>query len=194
MQRLQQVTDPITDVMLVTHGYQQDRKKGVKSCCEWLKSMAECERDIAVLRASRNGTFRPLLVGLCWPSSIWALPGWRDTSSFLASFLNWRRWPLFSDNRGWGEYLAFGRFEPRAGRIGSRAGRKLLWRLKKAEQDRTEQQRTNLQQADGGGGSTGERVRYHVWPQPGRTARLLHAGTANNGQRRVPSYRGPYGQ
>lgn len=151
VERLQQNNQPITDVILVTHGYMNGRREGMEFCHKWLQSMASCREDVRALRQARGGAFQPLLVGLCWPSMPHMLPGWRDTRAFFAGCINVRRWGIEALPAIM-PYMVFGRFEPRARRVGSRAGQRLLRRLKEAE----------LQREGDGGGSPGAPVRYHV--------------------------------
>jgi hypothetical protein len=65
------ITDePITDVFLMSHGWRGDIPAARAQYQRWIGAMAACTDDIAQLRATRPG-FRPLLVGLHWPSEPW---------------------------------------------------------------------------------------------------------------------------
>jgi hypothetical protein len=62
--------EPITDVFLMSHGWRADVPMARGQYIRWIRAMAACSNDIAQLRAARPG-FRPLLVGLHWPSEPW---------------------------------------------------------------------------------------------------------------------------
>jgi len=59
--------EPITDVFIFSHGWRGDYKEAIRQYDAWVGEMAKCEDDIAVARRVRQG-FKPLLVGLHWPS------------------------------------------------------------------------------------------------------------------------------
>jgi DNA/RNA endonuclease G (NUC1)/V8-like Glu-specific endopeptidase len=63
-------TEPITDVFLFSHGWRGDVPAAKEQYQGWLKTMADCTADRARIRTLRPG-FRPLLIGLHWPSEPW---------------------------------------------------------------------------------------------------------------------------
>lgn len=159
VRRLQQRAAPITDVILLTHGFGHTLDSGAVACRTWVQRMATCEGEVAALRVARGGApFRPLVVALCWPSNPTAPPGWREVSSFLVDWtvgLPHRLADAVRPKLSW--YMAFMRFEPRARRIGGRVGRQLLRRFKAAATTRM------AAGGDGGGGGGDTRVRYHAF-------------------------------
>lgn len=58
--------EPFTDVFLMSHGWQSDVPSAKKQYDEWISAMAESE-DAQKIRASRPN-FKPLMIGLHWPS------------------------------------------------------------------------------------------------------------------------------
>ena len=61
---------PVTDVFLLSHGWQGDVPAARKQCNNWIGAMAKCEADMAAIR-QRRPDFRPLLLGIHWPSLPW---------------------------------------------------------------------------------------------------------------------------
>lgn len=61
---------PITDVFVMSHGWQGDVPAARDQYGRWIAAMAGQEADIARLRELRPG-FLPLLLGLHWPSLPW---------------------------------------------------------------------------------------------------------------------------
>jgi hypothetical protein len=59
--------EPYTDVFLMSHGWMGDVPAAVRQYDRWIGAMAACEDDLELARQVRPG-FRPLLVGLHWPS------------------------------------------------------------------------------------------------------------------------------
>jgi hypothetical protein len=62
--------NPITDIFLMSHGWQGDVPAAKRQYDAWTGAMAACRADLAALRRSRPG-FAPLIVGLHWPSLPW---------------------------------------------------------------------------------------------------------------------------
>ncbi len=62
--------EPITDVFLFSHGWQGDVPSARDQYGKWIAAMAQCTSDIERVRQARP-TFKPLLVGLHWPSLPW---------------------------------------------------------------------------------------------------------------------------
>lgn len=62
--------EPITDVFLMSHGWRGDVPAARAQYARWIGAMAACPEDIARMREVRPG-FRPLLIGLHWPSEPW---------------------------------------------------------------------------------------------------------------------------
>ncbi len=63
-------SQPITDVVLFSHGWRGDVPAAREQYQGWLKAMAGCEADLRAIRQQRPG-FRPLLIGIHWPSEPW---------------------------------------------------------------------------------------------------------------------------
>ncbi len=61
---------PITDVFVISHGWQGDVPAARDQYNRWIAAMAGQEADVERLRELRPG-FRPLLLGLHWPSLPW---------------------------------------------------------------------------------------------------------------------------
>lgn len=59
--------EPISDVFLMSHGWKGDVPAAKDQYERWIGAMARCDDDIAQMRQTRPG-FRPLLIGLHWPS------------------------------------------------------------------------------------------------------------------------------
>lgn len=62
--------EPITDVFLMSHGWQGDIPAAKDQYDRWIAAMAKNEADIQKMQQLRPG-FRPLLIGLHWPSKPW---------------------------------------------------------------------------------------------------------------------------
>lgn len=62
--------EPFTDVFMVSHGWKGDVPAAHDQYFRWIQAMARNEADIARIRQTRN-TFKPLIVGLHWPSLPW---------------------------------------------------------------------------------------------------------------------------
>src|SRR4051794_4891788 len=60
-------TEPYTDVFLMSHGWMGDVPAAVRQYDRWVGAMAACTGDLERARRVRP-EFRPLLVGLHWPS------------------------------------------------------------------------------------------------------------------------------
>jgi len=70
---LRRVRDPneaVTDVFVMSHGWKGDVPAAVEQYDRWSAAMATCDADRAAARARWPG-FRPLLVGVHWPSLPW---------------------------------------------------------------------------------------------------------------------------
>ena len=61
---------PITDVIVFSHGWLNDVADARRSYPNWINSMRGQQDDLARMRKVRPG-FKPLLVGLHWPSQPW---------------------------------------------------------------------------------------------------------------------------
>jgi hypothetical protein len=64
------VVTPVTDVFLIGHGWMGDIPAAINQYDRWIGAMASCALDRAKIRQNRP-EFRPLLVGLHWPSLPW---------------------------------------------------------------------------------------------------------------------------
>jgi hypothetical protein len=62
--------EPITDVFLMSHGWQGDIRAARDQYGRWVAAMAACAADRERARQVRPG-FRSLLVGVHWPSLAW---------------------------------------------------------------------------------------------------------------------------
>ena len=62
--------EPITDVFFVSHGWKGDVPAAIRQYDDWIGAMAECTQDRLRVRELDPG-FRPLIVGLHWPSLPW---------------------------------------------------------------------------------------------------------------------------
>jgi hypothetical protein len=62
--------EPITDVFVMSHGWQGDIPAAIEQYDRWIAAMAACTADRTDIRARRPG-FRALLVGFHWPSQPW---------------------------------------------------------------------------------------------------------------------------
>lgn len=62
--------EAITDVVLLSHGWNGDLPDARDQYRRWLTAMTECAADRAAL-VERAPGFRPLVVGLHWPSKAW---------------------------------------------------------------------------------------------------------------------------
>src|SRR5262245_17396807 len=62
--------EPVTDVFLMSHGWQGDLPAARDQYGRWIAAMAACAADVARAAQVRPG-FRPLLVGVHWPSLPW---------------------------------------------------------------------------------------------------------------------------
>ncbi|MGP0066720.1 MAG: hypothetical protein ACLQGP_24410 [Isosphaeraceae bacterium] len=60
--------EPITDVFVFSHGWQGDVPAARKQYNRWIAAMAGCSADIERINAARGGAFRPLMIGVHWPS------------------------------------------------------------------------------------------------------------------------------
>lgn len=61
---------PVTDVFLVSHGWKGDRPAALDQCNRWIGKMAEMADDRAHVRGL-DANFKPLIIGLHWPSQPW---------------------------------------------------------------------------------------------------------------------------
>src|SRR5215468_629052 len=59
-----------TDVFLFAHGWNGDVPGAIRQYNNWLNAMVSCADDRTSVAAMPGG-FRPLLVGLHWPSKAW---------------------------------------------------------------------------------------------------------------------------
>ena len=60
--------EPVTDVFLFSHGWQGDVPAARGHYGARVRAMADCKADIERMAEARGGAFRPLLIGLHWPS------------------------------------------------------------------------------------------------------------------------------
>jgi hypothetical protein len=69
---------PVTDVFLMSHGWRGDIPAAISQYDAWTGNLMSVSADIEDMKKRRPG-FRPLLIGLHWPSEPW---GDEDTGSF----------------------------------------------------------------------------------------------------------------
>ncbi len=62
--------EPITDVFLISHGWLGDIPAAYQQYDKWISAMAAQKADIERMQQVRS-QFRPLLIGLHWPSKPW---------------------------------------------------------------------------------------------------------------------------
>ncbi len=62
--------EAVTDVFLMSHGWQGDVPSAIRQYNRWIDAMAACTADRAAIEKAR-GNFHPLIVGLHWPSLAW---------------------------------------------------------------------------------------------------------------------------
>jgi hypothetical protein len=62
--------EPITDVIIFSHGWRGDVPAAREQYQGWLKTMAGCGADRIAI-GQRRSAFRPLLIGVHWPSEPW---------------------------------------------------------------------------------------------------------------------------
>ncbi len=73
--------ESVTDVFLLSHGWRGDVPAARTQYSRWIGAMAACTSDINRIKAKRPG-YRPLLIGLHWPSEPWG----DDTLPSVESF------------------------------------------------------------------------------------------------------------
>jgi hypothetical protein len=61
---------PVTDVFVISHGWQGDVKAAIRQYDKWIAAMAACTADRAAIRERRPG-FQSFIVGFHWPSRPW---------------------------------------------------------------------------------------------------------------------------
>lgn len=66
--------EPITDVFIFSHGWLVDEASALRSYDEWIKVMADYYLIRKAEILERRPGFRPLLIGLHWPSAPWEDP------------------------------------------------------------------------------------------------------------------------
>ena len=76
-------TEPITDVIMMSHGWLGDIKDAIAQYDKWIGAMAGNMADIEALRKARPD-FRPLLIGLHWPSKPYGEEDVSQSASFAA--------------------------------------------------------------------------------------------------------------
>jgi hypothetical protein len=73
--------EPITDVFIMSHGWQGDVPAAKNQYQKWIAAMASAKDDLQKMQQKRPG-FRPLMVGLHWPSRPWGNENMNATASF----------------------------------------------------------------------------------------------------------------
>jgi hypothetical protein len=76
---------PVTDVFFISHGWRGDIPGAIDQYDRWITAMAATPADLEQMRQARPG-FRPLLIGLHWPSEPWGDEELDGRSSGGASF------------------------------------------------------------------------------------------------------------
>jgi pimeloyl-ACP methyl ester carboxylesterase len=64
------VDQPVTDVILISHGWNGDLSAAREQYGRWISAMLDCAADRAAMAARVDG-FSPLVIGLHWPSKAW---------------------------------------------------------------------------------------------------------------------------
>lgn len=77
-------SEPITDVFVMSHGWLGDIKDAVEQYDKWIGSMAANTADVERIRQARPG-FRPLIIGLHWPSKPYGEEDVSQSASFTGS-------------------------------------------------------------------------------------------------------------
>ena len=62
---------PITDVFIFSHGWLGDLPAALEQYDKWTEKMAAQKADLQRMQQVRSRKFRPLLIGLHWPSKPW---------------------------------------------------------------------------------------------------------------------------
>src|SRR5579859_6881658 len=62
--------EPITDVFIFSHGWMGDIPAARRQYTNWVTAMGNCTEDIQRI-VSIQADFRPLLIGIHWPSLPW---------------------------------------------------------------------------------------------------------------------------
>lgn len=75
--------EPITDVFLISHGWLGDIKDAIRQYDLWIGAMVAHTKDLERMRQVRPG-FRPLLVGVHWPSKPFGEEDVSQSASFAA--------------------------------------------------------------------------------------------------------------
>lgn len=134
---------PVTDVIIAAHGMGHTRNGSLTVYNDWMRALMGRVDDIAALRRARGGTgtpFRPLLVGVAWPSKFTSISSLSEMSSFIGS------WVFGNTDDAEGErtlsrfqghpfnYMLFGRLVARARRVGRIAAAGLHQKLRWAAQ------------------------------------------------------------
>ncbi|MEP6835585.1 MAG: hypothetical protein ABJB74_19520, partial [Gemmatimonas sp.] len=65
--RVADVSHPVTDVFLMSHGWQGDVNAAIRQYDAWVGAMAAVKSDVQYL-TERRPNFNPIIVGLHWPS------------------------------------------------------------------------------------------------------------------------------
>ena len=68
--------EPITDVFIISHGWLGDIPAAKSQYNHWIGAMAGQIADIDKIKQLRPG-FKPLLIGLHWPSKPWGVEDWQ---------------------------------------------------------------------------------------------------------------------
>lgn len=71
----QRLADPgaaVTDVFVCSHGWQGDVPAAIFQYDNWIRAMAACEADLALMQSNHAG-FNPLVIGMHWPSLPWGM-------------------------------------------------------------------------------------------------------------------------
>ncbi|MGE0884011.1 MAG: alpha/beta fold hydrolase [Blastocatellales bacterium] len=63
-------TGNYTDVIIMSHGWMGDVPAAIEQYNKWMPNLFTCSADIAAMKKKRPG-FKPLLIGLHWPSLPW---------------------------------------------------------------------------------------------------------------------------
>jgi hypothetical protein len=78
-------SERITDVFLFSHGWQSDLPSARNQYSNWIRTMADCTSDVKKISAATGGSFRPILIGVHWPSMPFGDESMGEAGSFAVS-------------------------------------------------------------------------------------------------------------
>lgn len=79
-------TEPISDVFIFSHGWMGDVPSARNQYEKWLTAIAKQQTDLAKMEQVRPGGFKPLFIGIHWPSLPWGDENLGEEASQEVSF------------------------------------------------------------------------------------------------------------